>query len=298
MVHVVSSSTHFPTRRVQVKLSVAMTSLLRLRLFAATAARNQLRTLHSIPFRHKFSLSLSHNSRPSFPHRHIQLLLIPSRSISLGSIFSAKPSPTPSPHAVAHVARIEADANAHPYDVEKQLSLFKALADTNIQPAYELVINRWERMSEFVRPLSRLSNVFADPAFAVYILGPCFTPPPFGQGLRVLSSGSAQGEQRSIDQSCRAQARVSPCRSPAHHTVIRSRTSSRIAPTSVRISRTTRTLHSAPCRFQQSTNRLCGPRRHDGRVPFSLHFGVGLPGPASVSGHGQASRSTQRWPGR
>jgi ATP-dependent metalloprotease len=57
---------------------------------------------------------------------------------------------------VAHVARIEADANAHPYDVEKQLSLFKALSDTNIQPAYELIINRWERMSEFVRPLSRL----------------------------------------------------------------------------------------------------------------------------------------------
>lgn len=166
MIHVVWSpapvDTLFPTRRVQVKLSVAMTSLLRLRLSTVTVpspARHQLRNLHTNPFRYKahpFSLSLSHNPRPSFPLRHIQLLLIPSRSISLGSIFSSKPSPAPSPHAVAHVARIEADANAHPYDVEKQLSLFKALSDTNIQPAYELIINRWERMSEFVRPLSRL----------------------------------------------------------------------------------------------------------------------------------------------
>jgi len=49
------------------------------------------------------------------------------------------------------VAKIEADANAHPHDVEKQLTLFQALSETNIQPGYELVINRWERMSEFVR---------------------------------------------------------------------------------------------------------------------------------------------------
>jgi ATP-dependent metalloprotease len=48
------------------------------------------------------------------------------------------------------VVRIEADANAHPNDVEKQLALFQALSETNIQPGYELIINRWERMGEFV----------------------------------------------------------------------------------------------------------------------------------------------------
>ncbi|KAI0256691.1 ATP-dependent peptidase [Lactifluus subvellereus] len=151
-----------------------MTSLLRLRLrlFTPTVpspAPYQLRTLHSNPFRYKaypFSISLSHNSRPSLPHHHIQLLLIPSRTISLGSIFSSKPSPTPSPHAVAHVARIEADANAHPYDVEKQLSFFKALSDTNIRPAYELIINRWERMTEF-DPASPLLH--SDKAFEYYL---------------------------------------------------------------------------------------------------------------------------------
>lgn len=49
------------------------------------------------------------------------------------------------------MARAEADANAQPYDVEKQLALFRALSETNIQPGYELIINRWERMTEFVR---------------------------------------------------------------------------------------------------------------------------------------------------
>jgi hypothetical protein len=96
---------------------------------------------------------LSHNFRLSFPSRTLPLLLLPSRTISFGSIFSSKPSPAPPPHAVAHVARMEADANALPHDVEKQLALFQALSETNIQPGYELIINRWERMTEFVRSL-------------------------------------------------------------------------------------------------------------------------------------------------
>jgi ATP-dependent metalloprotease len=62
------------------------------------------------------------------------------------------------------VARIEVDANAHPYDVEKQLVLFQALSETNIQPGYELIINRWERMTEFVRSsLDTPECYFADP---------------------------------------------------------------------------------------------------------------------------------------
>jgi ATP-dependent metalloprotease len=67
---------------------------------------------------------------------------------------------------VAHVARMEADANTHPYDVEKQLALFQALSETNIQPGYELIINRWERMAEFVRSsLEHSWMLFADPGW-------------------------------------------------------------------------------------------------------------------------------------
>ncbi|KAI0006028.1 ATP-dependent peptidase [Russula compacta] len=147
-----------------------MTSLMRLGLLTVpSSTRYQLRALHPRPFWHyrtnPFS-SLSHNFRPSLHSRPLQLVLIQSRTISLGSIFSSKHSPTPPPHAVAHVARIEADANAHPYDVEKQLALFQALSDTNIQPGYEVTINRWERMTEF-DPASPLLH--SDKAFEYYL---------------------------------------------------------------------------------------------------------------------------------
>jgi len=145
-----------------------MATLTRLRLFTTpSVARCQLRALHTSPFRHRLDTfsSFSHNFRPSFPNRPLQLVFVTSRTISFGSIFSSKPSPTPSPHAVAHVARIEADANAYPNDVEKQLALFQALSETNIQPGYELIINRWERICEFVRSLMyEHICVFADPA--------------------------------------------------------------------------------------------------------------------------------------
>lgn len=144
-----------------------MASLMRLRLFTVPCpARYPLRALHASPFGPRASpfSPLSHNFRLSLPIRHLPFLLIPTRTISLGSIFSSKPSPTPSPHAVAHVAKMEVDANAHPYDVEKQLALFQALSETNIQPGYELIINRWERMTEFVRsPLDTPECYFADP---------------------------------------------------------------------------------------------------------------------------------------
>lgn len=196
-----------------------MTTLMRLRLFAAPSpARLRLRALHTAPFGHRTSpfSPLSHNFRLSFPNRPVLLALISSRNISFGSIFSSRPSPTPSPHAVAHVARVEAVANAHPYDVEKQLALFQALSETNIQPGYELIINRWERMTEFVRSLFD--------AFEFYSLtldiGSRFTTPSFQQGFRVLYPGSSQGKQGSIGQPRSAQARISPCYSPPHCTVI------------------------------------------------------------------------------
>lgn len=72
------------------------------------------------------------------------------RMISLGSIFSSKPERTPTPHVVALITRLEAEANVHPHDVSKQLALFEALIDTNMKSSYELVINRWEKMCEFV----------------------------------------------------------------------------------------------------------------------------------------------------
>ncbi|KAI0273626.1 ATP-dependent metallopeptidase Hfl [Gloeopeniophorella convolvens] len=144
------------------------TSILRL-LTPPSAARCQFRAFHHPPFvshTRAFSSLRLLSPRLSLPRPLIALRFPPSRSISLGSIFSSKPTPTPSPHAVAHVARIEAEANAHPYDVDKQLALFQALSDTNIQPGYELIINRWERMAEFdaASPL-----LHSDKAFEYYL---------------------------------------------------------------------------------------------------------------------------------
>lgn len=73
------------------------------------------------------------------------------RLLSLGSIFTRpKPTATPSPLVVAHITKLEAEANVHPHDVSKQLALFQALVDTKLPSSYEVVISRWERMCEFV----------------------------------------------------------------------------------------------------------------------------------------------------
>jgi ATP-dependent metalloprotease len=82
----------------------------------------------------------------------------PSRPLSLSSIFSrSKPLQTPSPLVVAHITRLEAEANVHPHDVSKQLALFQALADTKLKSSYDLIISRWERTCEFVRLAQPLS---------------------------------------------------------------------------------------------------------------------------------------------
>lgn len=71
--------------------------------------------------------------------------------LSLGSIFSrSKPIAAPTPLVVAHITRLEAEANVHPHDVAKQLTLFEALLETNLKSSHELVITRWEKMCEFV----------------------------------------------------------------------------------------------------------------------------------------------------
>jgi ATP-dependent metalloprotease len=59
----------------------------------------------------------------------------------------------PSPTAVAAIARLEADANANPHDVSKQVILFRGLTETHLKAGYDVVITRWERMCAFVRIL-------------------------------------------------------------------------------------------------------------------------------------------------
>lgn len=84
------------------------------------------------------------------------------RMLSLGSIFSRSKPSSPTPLVVAHITRLEAEANVHPHDVAKQLSLFEALLSTNLKSSYELVITRWEKMCEFVSSafcLSILANI-------------------------------------------------------------------------------------------------------------------------------------------
>jgi ATP-dependent metalloprotease len=103
----------------------------------------------------------AHNlSTPSsFCRLEYRKLFVPApcsrRTISLGSIFSSKPEGTPTPHTVALITRLEAEANVHPHDLSKQLALYEALLDTKMESSYELVINRWEKMCEFV---SKMSN--------------------------------------------------------------------------------------------------------------------------------------------
>ena len=90
-----------------------------------------------------------------FPRLSIVAQLQQRRGLSLGTLFTrAKPTPTPSPAIVANIARIEAEANNAPHDVNKQLALFQALVDTKAKPGYDLLVTRWERMCEFVRDRS------------------------------------------------------------------------------------------------------------------------------------------------
>lgn len=80
--------------------------------------------------------------------------------LSLGSIFSrSKPAAAPTPLVVAHITRLEAEANVYPHDVAKQLALFEALLATNLKSSYELVITRWEKMCEYVSSVFCLEHL-------------------------------------------------------------------------------------------------------------------------------------------
>jgi len=109
------------------------------------------------PIRARFLSSVStsrihRNPFISFGHQHIFASTPCSRRLlTLGSIFSrSKAEVTPTPHVVALITRLEAEANVHPHDISKQLALFEALLDTKLHSSYELVVTRWERMCEFV----------------------------------------------------------------------------------------------------------------------------------------------------
>jgi ATP-dependent metalloprotease len=91
--------------------------------------------------------------------RHPRFLYQPCshRMLSLGSIFPWTRQATPTPLVVARISRLEGEANVHPHDIAKQLELFEALMETNLESSYGVVISRWENMCKFVRS-SRLSN--------------------------------------------------------------------------------------------------------------------------------------------
>ncbi|KZT68122.1 ATP-dependent metallopeptidase Hfl [Daedalea quercina L-15889] len=126
--------------------------------------------LHSLPQTCSLSFSCRNFNLPVLPSSVVLQRTTPFpqhvRHISLGSIFSRKPAPTPPPVVVARVAQMEAEANANPHDVQKQLSLFEALVATGVKPGYDVVIARWERMCEFdpTNPLLR-----SDIAFQLYL---------------------------------------------------------------------------------------------------------------------------------
>ncbi|RPD66106.1 ATP-dependent metallopeptidase Hfl [Lentinus tigrinus ALCF2SS1-7] len=125
---------------------------------------------HSLPsFRSLSTFSSSHAPplRLSALPRSVPVgpVLIHARPFSLASLFR-RPSSVPPPAVVANVSKLEAEADAHPGDVEKQVALFEALVNTKVKPGLSTVVARWERTCEFnpSHPLIR-----SDTAFKLYL---------------------------------------------------------------------------------------------------------------------------------
>ncbi|KAL7283363.1 hypothetical protein ACG7TL_002793 [Trametes sanguinea] len=72
------------------------------------------------------------------------------------------PSTLPPPEVVAKISKLEAEADAHPNDVEKQVALFEALVATKVKPGLDTVVARWERLCEFnpSHPLIKSESAF------------------------------------------------------------------------------------------------------------------------------------------
>nr|VWO98631.1 N/A [Ganoderma boninense] len=88
-------------------------------------------------------------------------VVIQSRPLSLASLFR-RPTGLPPPAVVASVSKLEAEADAHPEDVDKQIALFDALVNTKVKPGLNTVVARWERTCEFhpEHPLIRSETAF------------------------------------------------------------------------------------------------------------------------------------------
>ncbi|KAJ7709908.1 ATP-dependent peptidase [Mycena rosella] len=122
-------------------------------LFAACRSRPPLPA--AAPSRSFFSRALLParlrvSLRPRAASPTLQLILLQSRYLSLGSVFSRpRLSPAPSPHVVVEISKLEAEADVNRHDVPRQITLFQALVSTKFKQSYEVVISRWEKMCEF-----------------------------------------------------------------------------------------------------------------------------------------------------
>ncbi|KAG1753500.1 ATP-dependent metallopeptidase Hfl [Suillus lakei] len=144
--------------------------------------RAQGRSVVSLPSKSCIQLRSFSNSRPIQPYSRFTLTSKPSPLITQHRIqpLTAQPclrralslfpwskaSSTPAPAVVAKVAHLEAEANANPDDVTKQLALYQVLVGTQVKAGYEVVITRWERMCEFNSASPLLQS---DAAFQLYL---------------------------------------------------------------------------------------------------------------------------------
>ena len=111
------------------------------------AAQHSLAPLRSLSTFNSPHWSLrAHALQHTTPVSH---LFVHSRSLSIASLFR-RPSALPPPSVVANVSKLEAEADAHPEDVEKQVALFEALVNTKVKPGLNTIVARWERTCEFV----------------------------------------------------------------------------------------------------------------------------------------------------
>ncbi|KAH9946143.1 ATP-dependent metallopeptidase Hfl [Epithele typhae] len=140
------------------------------RLGACRTSASSLRAPHHslVPFRSLTSLppSLWASRASSFPRHHpLVSTHLGIRPFSLASWWR-KPTASPPPSVVADIGKLEASANAHPDDVDKQVALFEALVKTGVEPGLNTIVARWERLCEFfpTHPVLR-----SDTAFKLYL---------------------------------------------------------------------------------------------------------------------------------
>lgn len=56
----------------------------------------------------------------------------------------------------SRIVALESEANAFPHNVSKQVTLWRAILDMDTPTGHQRIINRWERLLEFVRDASFL----------------------------------------------------------------------------------------------------------------------------------------------